>query len=159
MEFFTIGVFNSGKQEFFGKLTKYKIDVFCDIRQRRGVRGDKYSFVNNKRLQQSLEELGIQYQYVPGLAPTPALRQLQKDSDTTTGKTKTDRQELSKEFIREYTNNILNKFDFETFFDEIQENGSKRIVFFCVEQLPEACHRYLVANWISEKWKWATKHL
>jgi len=46
MEFYTIGVYNSTEKEFFDKLTKNNIDTFCDIRQRRGVRGSKYAFVN-----------------------------------------------------------------------------------------------------------------
>ncbi len=45
MEFFTIGVYNSSENEFFNKLTENHIDTFCDIRQRRGVRGSQYSFV------------------------------------------------------------------------------------------------------------------
>ncbi len=52
MEFFTIGVYNSSEKEFFDKLLENNIDTFCDIRQRRGVRGAKYSFVNSNRLQQ-----------------------------------------------------------------------------------------------------------
>ena len=56
MEFFTIGVYNSTEKEFFEKLTQNNIDTFCDIRQRRGVRGSKYSFVNSNRLQQRLND-------------------------------------------------------------------------------------------------------
>lgn len=57
MEFFTIGVYNSTENEFFNKLTQNNIDTFCDIRQRRGVRGAKYSFVNSNRLQEKLNDL------------------------------------------------------------------------------------------------------
>jgi len=63
MEFFTIGVYNSTEKEFFEKLLKNKVDTFCDIRQRRGVRGAKYSFVNSNRLQERLSELDIKYGY------------------------------------------------------------------------------------------------
>ena len=61
LEFFTIGVYNSTEQEFFNKLTSNEIDTFCDIRQRRGVRGAKYAFVNSNRLQNKLKELNIRY--------------------------------------------------------------------------------------------------
>lgn len=37
MQFFTIGVYNSNEEEFFRKLISNDIDMFCDIRQRRGV--------------------------------------------------------------------------------------------------------------------------
>lgn len=56
MEFFTIGVYNSTEKEFFDKLTQNNIDTFCDIRQRRGVRGAKYAFVNKNRLEQRLNK-------------------------------------------------------------------------------------------------------
>lgn len=51
MIFYTIGVYNSTENNFFNKITKNNIDTFCDIRQRRGVRGAKYKFVNSIRLQ------------------------------------------------------------------------------------------------------------
>jgi len=57
MKFYTIGVYNSTEQEYFKKLTDNNIDTFCDIRQRRGVRGSQYSFVNSNRLQAKLNEL------------------------------------------------------------------------------------------------------
>ena len=47
MKIFTIGVYNSSETHFFDKLKNNHIDVFCDIRQRRGVRGRKYAFVNS----------------------------------------------------------------------------------------------------------------
>lgn len=69
MEFFTIGVYNSTEIDFFNKLTENKIDLFCDIRQRRGVRGAKYSFVNSCKLQKKLNELNIKYKHILELAP------------------------------------------------------------------------------------------
>ena len=68
MEFFSIGVYNSTEQEFFDKLTDNRIDTFCDIRQRRGVRGAKYAFVNSNRLQAKLNELDIRYGHIIDLA-------------------------------------------------------------------------------------------
>lgn len=82
MEFYTLGVYNSTEKEFFDKLLEGEIDTFCDIRQRRGVRGAKYAFVNSARLQKKLNELGIKYIYVPNLAPTTEIRELQKVQDT-----------------------------------------------------------------------------
>ena len=49
MKIYTIGVYGSSEEEFFGKLTESKIDLFCDIRQRRGVRGRQYAFVNSNQ--------------------------------------------------------------------------------------------------------------
>jgi len=48
IEIFTIGVYNSTEESYFGKLMDAKIDLFCDIRQRRGVRGSLYKYVNTQ---------------------------------------------------------------------------------------------------------------
>ena len=146
MEFFTIGVYNSNEKEFFEKLTQNNIDTFCDIRQRRGVRGSKYSFVNSNRLQQRLNDLEIKYGYVPDLAPTTEIRELQKEIDEEKGELKRERQELGKVFVIEYKNRILKNFDFEKFFESLDQIGASKIAFFCVEEHPEACHRSIVAD-------------
>ena len=112
MEFFTIGVYNSSEKEFFDNLLENNIDTFCDIRQRRGVRGAKYSFVNSNRLQQKLNDLEIKYGYIPDLAPTSEIRELQKEIDLEKGELKSERQELGKVFVIEYKNRILKNFDF-----------------------------------------------
>jgi hypothetical protein len=70
MTFYTIGVYNKSEQEFFNSLIGNNIDTFCDIRQRRGVRGSKYSFVNSTRLQEKLSNLDIKYGHIIDLAPT-----------------------------------------------------------------------------------------
>lgn len=159
MEFFTIGVYNSTEKEFFKKLTDNNVDTFCDIRQRRGVRGAKYSFVNSNRLQQKLTELDIKYGYVPELAPTTEIRDLQKEIDHDKKELKRDRHALGKVFVIEYKNKILNKFDFESFFEKLDQIGANRIVFFCVEEYPQACHRSLVTDRLKEKHKYKITHL
>jgi len=159
MEFFTIGVYNSTEKEFFKKLTYNNIDTFCDIRQRRGVRGAKYSFVNSNRLQNKLAELDIKYGYVPELAPTTEIRDLQKEIDHDKKELKRDRHELGKVFVIEYKNKILNKFDFESFFEKLDQIGANRIAFFCVEEHPQACHRSLVTDRLEEKHNYKITHL
>lgn len=109
MEFFTIGVYNSTEKDFFGKLIENRIDTFCDIRQRRGVRGAKYSFVNSNRLQQKLNDLEIKYGYVPELAPTTEIRSLQKEIDLEKGELKSERHKLGNVFIIEYINEFTLK--------------------------------------------------
>lgn len=146
MEFFTIGVYNSTEQEYFEKLTENNIDTFCDIRQRRGVRGSQYSFVNSNRLQQKLTELDIKYGHVIDLAPTSEIRELQKEADFQLGEVKRDRNKLGKIFTIAYKDKILSKFDFDSFIEKLDEVGANRVVLFCVEEKPEACHRSIVAN-------------
>ena len=146
MEFFTIGVYNSTEQQFFNKLIDNEIDTFCDIRQRRGVRGSKYAFVNSKRLQDKLIDLDIKYGHIIDLAPTHEIRDKQKLTDLQKGELKRDRQKLGYFFKEAYRTEILGKFNFSDFIEKLEEVGSKRVVLFCVEEAPEACHRSLVSD-------------
>lgn len=146
MEFFTLGVYNSTEQEYFKKLTDNNIDTFCDIRQRRGVRGSQYAFVNSNRLQQRLSELDINYGHIIDLAPTIEIRDLQKKADEQKGELKRERNKLGQVFSLAYDNRILKKFDFGSFAEKLDEMGAKKVALFCVEEKPEACHRSLVTN-------------
>lgn len=146
MEFFTIGVYNSTEREYFKKLTENQIDTFCDIRQRRGVRGAQYSFVNSNRLQQKLDELDIKYGHIIDLAPTSEIRELQKEADAQLGELKRDRSKLGKVFTITYKDRILNHFDFDSFIENLENIGASRVVLFCVEEKPEACHRSIVTD-------------
>ena len=146
MEFFTIGVYNSTEQEYFKKLTENHIDTFCDIRQRRGVRGAKYAFVNSNRLQQKLNELDIKYGHIIDLAPTSEIRELQKEADAQQQELKRDRSKLGKIFTIAYKDRILSNFDFDNFIDKLEETGANRVVLFCVEENAEACHRSIVTD-------------
>lgn len=146
MEFYTIGVYNSTEQEYFDKLTENNIDTFCDIRQRRGVRGAKYSFVNSQRLQAKLNDLNIQYGHILDLAPTTEIRDLQKEADAQQGELKRDRNELGKVFKIAYKNRILSNYDFDYFIEKLEEINANRVVLFCVEEKPKACHRSLVTD-------------
>lgn len=159
MEFYTIGVYNSSEKEFFEKLTQNNIDTFCDIRQRRGVRGEKYSFVNSNRLQQRLYDLEIKYGYVPDLAPTTEIRELQKEIDENQGVLKRERQELGKIFIIEYKNRILKNFNFEKFIESLDQIGASKIALFCVEEHHEACHRSIVAEKLMNNFKYKITNL
>lgn len=146
MIFYTIGVYGSTEQDFFDKITVNNIDTFCDIRQRRGVRGSKYAFVNSNRLQQRLNDLEVRYGHVLELAPTKEIRELQKEVDSQKGEQKRERKELGQIFRTEYKNRILNNFDFESFIKKLDEIGASKVVLFCVEENPDACHRSIVTN-------------
>ncbi len=47
----TIGVYGFEEEEFFAALANARVDLFCDVRRRRGVRGARYAFANSQRLQ------------------------------------------------------------------------------------------------------------
>lgn len=158
MEFFSIGVYNSTEQEFIDKLTGNQIDTFCDIRQRRGVRGAKYAFVNSNRLQEKLSELDINYGHIIDLAPTTEIRELQKEADAQQGVLKRDRNNLGKVFTIAYKDRILSNFDFDNFIKKLNDLGANRVILFCVEEKPEACHRSIVTEKL-EKLGYKITHL
>lgn len=135
------GVYGDTEETFFSKLVNQNIDVFIDIRQRRGVRGSKYKFVNSTYLQNKLKELGIEYQYIKDLAPTYKIREQQKADDIKNHTTKSLRTCLGHQFITIYQTEILYPFDFTPL---IAEMTGKKVIFFCVEEHHSACHRSLV---------------
>lgn len=145
----TIGAYGFTEETFFGALQAAGVQVFCDIRWRRGVRGAEYVFVNHKRLVARLEALRIGYLYRRDLAPTPDIRQRQKHVDKIGKVAKRKRGSLSSDFITVYQNEILKSFDPQDFFDELPE-GTRVIALFCVEREPAACHRSLVADQLRE---------
>lgn len=148
---FTIGVYNSVENTFFQELVANKIDMFCDIRQRRGVRGSQYKYVNSNYLQSKLAELGIKYKYIKELAPTNEIRQKQKDADKLNNESKKIRVSLGRVFIEEYNAQILNKFDLDALIHDLNDEGVQNPVFFCVEEKAQACHRSIVAKALSDK--------
>ena len=150
-EFFTIGVYGKTEEEFFGALTAQGIDTFLDIRQRRAVRGSKYAFVNSKRLQKRLGELGIRYEHILALAPTREIRQLQKEADRDSGTNKSNRQGLSLQFTEAYKGEILDHFNTDQLIDHLSSQHSKKAVLFCVEEQASACHRSIVAERLARK--------
>ncbi len=150
INFFTIGVYNSSEEGFFEKLTKNNIDLFCDIRQRRGVRGSLYRFVNSNYLQAKLRDLDIEYMYIKELAPTSEIRQKQKDADKLNNETKKQRTTLGNVFVEEYNSQVLSNFDMKGLITTFEKAGALNVVFFCVEEHASACHRSLVAKEISK---------
>ena len=141
----TIGVYGFTEEDFFQSLKTANVDLLCDIRWRRGVRGSKYAFANHKRLVARLEEMGIDYLHRRDLAPTPEIRQHQKDVDKETKVAKRKRDTLNPAFISAFEEEILADFDAQEFLKELAED-KKVIALLCVEKLPSACHRSLVAE-------------
>ena len=158
MHIFTIGVYGSTEQQFFGKLIENRIDTFCDIRQRRGIRGSQYAFVNSKRLQDKLAEMGISYTYFKELSPTKVIREKQKEDDKRNGIQKKDRTRLGDVFINGYKQQIVD-YDFNVLIKNLKGMGADRVVFFCVEESPYACHRSIVAEELHTLFGYQITHL
>lgn len=159
MKIFTIGVYNSTEQLFFKKLVDNDIDTFCDIRQRRGVRGREYAFVNSIYLQKKLADIDIKYAHILALAPTTEIREKQKAEDIRLGEHKRDRNKLGKVFSDEYKKNIICNFDFDSFVEQLENIGATNVVFLCVEERANACHRSIVAEEMQKRYNYEIIHL
>ena len=156
-EIITIGVYGFTEATFFEALQAHKVDLFCDIRQRRGLRGRDYAFANSKRLQRRLDELGIAYSHFKNLAPTPEVRRQQQTVDQAGGVKKRARSQLSPAFIEAYEATVLADFDAQAFLDEVGESAI--LALFCVEREPEACHRSLLAGHLARLLELDVEHV
>jgi uncharacterized protein (DUF488 family) len=142
----TIGGYGYSKESFFKKLKDNKVDILVDIRQRRGMRGKTYSFLNSSALQIELSSQEIAYIHLKELAPTDEVRNAQKEDDKKIGTKKRSRLELSDAFKEEYRLRVLVKSDVDRVLMKIQ--AYRNPCFFCVEGPAAACHRSLVTDWI-----------
>jgi uncharacterized protein (DUF488 family) len=144
----TIGVYGFNAEQFFGSLVDADIDLFCDLRARRGVRGSEYTFANAQRLQAKLAELQIEYVHYPALAPTKEIRSNQYAADAASGTAKRQREQLGPAFLSAYFE-LLRGPGAQAAIADIRHRAN-RPCLFCVERLPSACHRSLVAEALAE---------
>ncbi|HEY6449099.1 MAG TPA: DUF488 domain-containing protein [Candidatus Cybelea sp.] len=143
MAVFTIGVYGSEERTFFDTLEDARVDVLLDVRMRRAARGSRYAFANKNRLMRELARRGIAYRHVRGLAPDNATRAIQYEVDAREKRPQSQRLALAPTYIARYVNDTLDPFDFTALADELHDVRAP--VLFCLERLPDACHRSLVA--------------
>jgi len=153
----TVGVYEFDAAGFIRTLDAAGVTRVIDIRQRRGVRGPQYAWANAQRLQARLADAHIGYEHRPELAPTTELRQLQYREDDRQGVGKRSRLRLSPEYIRAYTEEILDRVPLEPLVDDLPVHGIAALL--CVEQTAAACHRSLVAQRLSERFGFEVVHL
>ncbi|BAL98305.1 MULTISPECIES: DUF488 domain-containing protein [Caldilinea] len=154
----TVGVYGFTAQSFFLALQRAGVDTVCDIRRRRSVRGREYAFANRRRLEMELAALGIRYVHRLDLAPGPELREQQQRIDEEERIAKRQRVRLSPAFIEAYQRQCLGLFDAHRFVVELGDDA-RVVAFLCVETVPSACHRALVAEWLSRKLDLPVEHL
>ena len=164
---YTIGVYGYDESAFFAALQEHKIDLFVDVRRRRGLRGARYKFVNSSYLQAKLTQLGIAYAHLLDLAPTPHIRSLQDLADQQQRlQRRSDRQQLCQEYVHEYKRDILRVYKRKPERRFVAEDALTRArqlagipdaqpvlrpALFCVEGEPQACHRSLAAAEIAKQ--------
>jgi uncharacterized protein (DUF488 family) len=146
MRLYTIGGYGHTEKSFINALKSNNIDLFVDVRQRRGMRGATYSFLNAKKLEENLKSAEISYLHFKDLAPTNEVRSFQKVADSAANASKRDRDRLSPDFIDAYKREILSEKEMKDVFNRI--DGYKNVCFFCVEKGHEACHRSVLTDWL-----------
>jgi uncharacterized protein (DUF488 family) len=139
-----VGVYQSGLDDFLDKLTRHRVAMVVDVRQRRGVRGREYAWANSLRLQAAIKQAGIEYRHVPELAPTTELRQLQYREDDRLKVGKRSRVELAEEYRRRYLHEVLDQVDLRAFLESLPDDATSALL--CVERDARACHRSLIAG-------------
>ena len=153
----TIGVYGFTGESFLQRLRHADVRLLFDVRQRRGVRGPEYAWANSLRLQAALAEAGIAYEHHPELAPTTELRRLQYAEDDRQGVGKRSRRALAADYTRRYTIEILDRADLTPIVSALPSSGTAAL--FCVERDPEACHRSLIGQRLTEQHHAAIEHL
>jgi uncharacterized protein (DUF488 family) len=153
----TVGVYEFDAASFIAALDKGGVTKVFDIRQRRGVRGPRYAWANSQRLQGLLAEARIGYEYHPELAPDTELRQLQYRDDDRQGVGKRSRVRLAPEYIREYTEEILDNVALEPLIRRLPVHGVGALL--CVEATAQACHRSLVAGRLAARHGFEVTHI
>ena len=153
----TVGVYEFDAASFVAALDEAGVTKVFDIRQRRGVRGARYAWANAQRLQKLLAEARIGYEYHPELAPDTEMRQLQYRDDERQGVGKRSRVRLAPEYVREYTEEILDLVPLEPFIRRLPVHGMGALL--CVEATAQACHRSLVAGRLAERFGFEVTHI
>jgi uncharacterized protein (DUF488 family) len=153
----TIGVYEFDAASFIRALDRAGVTQVLDIRQRRGVRGSEYAWANARRLQALLADARIGYEYHPELAPDTEMRQLQYRDDDRQGVGKRSRVRLAPEYIRAYTEEILDLAPLEPLVRRLPVHGIAALL--CVEATAQACHRSLVAQRLAERFGVEVIHL
>jgi len=153
----TIGVYGFDGESFLQRLQRADVRLLLDVRQRRGVRGPDYAWANSRRLQAALAHARIAYEHHLELAPTTELRHLQYAEDDRRGVGKRSRRELAPEYIRRYTIEILDNVELMPIVSALSSSGTTALL--CVERDPEACHRSLITQRLSEQHDVTIEHL
>jgi uncharacterized protein (DUF488 family) len=146
----TVGVYGFDRAAFLAVLRRADVRLLLDVRQRRGVRGQQYAWANSRRLQAALAEAGIAYRHIPELAPTTELRQLQYREDARQGVGKRSRVELASEYRERYVREILDQAELGAVVASLPQSGVTALL--CVERDPQACHRSLIAERMSDRY-------
>jgi uncharacterized protein (DUF488 family) len=153
----TIGVYCWSAESFTRALHDAGVTLLVDVRQRRGVRGPKFTWANAKRLEALLDAETIGYSHHPELAPTTELRHALYREDAQSGVGIRSRQVLPAMYVRRYTTEILDRAPLGALLEELEQ--TRLAALFCVECAAAACHRSLIAERLRAEHGYRVRHL
>lgn len=158
MKVFTIGAYGWDEADFVRAVREASPDAFVDVRRRRGLRGRDYAWANSTRLQATLADAGVPYIHRLDVAPSDATRHIVAKDANAAGIGYRDRTSLSQEYLDAYGYEVLEGFVAAEFVASLGE-GIETIVLFCVERVPAACHRSLLAEQLAVQLEAEVTHL
>lgn len=145
MTVFTIGAYGWDEEAFAHAIAKAVPEVFVDVRRRRGLRGGAYAWANSTRLQALVADAGIPYVHRLDVAPSDATRHIVATDAMSAGIGYRDRTSLSQNYLDAYGREVLAGFDAAGFVASLGDDVES-MMLFCVERVPAACHRSLLAE-------------
>ena len=134
MKIMTIGYEHHTPQSFVDRLQRNNVGVLVDVRERPISRKKGFS---KTRLAQLLSDSGIGYVHIKRLGSPAAIRH----DLYHTGQ--------HEEFFREFTRYL--EGEIESLEEVICLSRESRVCLMCVEQMPEVCHRHVVADAIKQR--------
>ncbi len=153
---FTIGVYGFSVETFLAELDRAGVNLSRRPPAARRA-GPQYAWANSQRLQDALAKAGLAYEHQPELAPTTAMRKAQYASDDKRKIARRDRFDLTPEYVASYTAEVLDTADLEPLATTIRQRGPAALL--CVERVPEACHRSLIAERLADRHGLSVGHL
>lgn len=133
---FTIGFTRKTAEDFFTKLREAGVARLLDVRLNNS--SQLAGFAKRKDLAFFLKELaGIEYQYVPELAPTKDILDAYKKHNG-------DWEVYEREFLELMARRAIER--------QLPHELVDSACLLCSEHLPEHCHRRLVVEYLDEHW-------
>lgn len=138
MKIYTIGYTKKSAEEFFDLLESRGIEKVVDVRLKNT--SQLAGFSKRQDLEYFLRRLlGIEYDHLEFLAPTPEMRKAYQESGI-------DWDSYVEEFFELLEERkVLDRLDRDLF-------ARKKYCLLCSEPTPEHCHRRLVAEYLQRSW-------
>ncbi len=133
MKIYTIGFTKKSAEEFFKLLLNKEIDKIIDVRRRNN--SQLAGFAKSEDLEYFLREIGnLGYEYEPKFAPSKELLNAWRDDEVSW-------EEYEETYLDSLKENI----------DQIDLTYFDNSCLLCSENVPDKCHRRLLAEYLKEQ--------